>query len=158
MCDSIEPLAPAIWFQRIVVISAGELESVENSLRHAAHLVQLSPIPFRRVVRPILGESEFEALLEAGDLETAARQLVVPPASLIVEPGADGQQPRATIACNILKRPVAGSGETLAEAILDAWANRLITLKLEFGPDLDDTQPAVHVRCRKSAALGLDQG
>lgn len=156
MCGSIEPLAPALWFQRIVVISTGELDSLENSLRHAAHLVRLAPVPFRRVVLPILGEREFGALLGAGDLETAAQHLVVPPASLIVEPGGDGPRSRAAIACNILKRPVTGRGSTLAEAILEAWANRLIMLRLEFGLDLEEG-PTIEVPRQDAVALGANR-
>lgn len=157
MCDSIEPLAPALWFQRIVVIATGELGSVENSLRHAAHLVQLAPISFRRVVQPILEESKFEAILEAGDFETAARHLVVPPATLTVESADVGQRPRAALACHILQRPVDGNGDTVAAAILDAWASRLIALRLEFGSELDDDAVATD-RPRSARSKGLDAG
>jgi len=108
------------------------------------------------VVLPILGEREFEALLGAGDLETAAQHLVVPPASLIVEPGGDGPRSRAAIACNILKRPVTGRGSTLAEAILEAWANRLIMLRLEFGLDLEEG-PTIEVPRQDAVALGVNR-
>jgi hypothetical protein len=107
------------------------------------------------VVQPILEESKFEAILEAGDLETAARHLVVPPAALAVEPGDDGQRPRAAIACDILQRPVDGNGDTVAAAILDAWANRLITLRLEFGLELDDDRVATD---RPPSARSKDLG
>jgi hypothetical protein len=138
MCYSNAPLATGLWFQRIAVIATGELGSVENSLRHAAHLVQLTPIPFRKVMPSILDEDTFEALLEAGDFDTAARQLFAAPTTLFIETRSDDPSLRAVIGCAILKHPVDGAGNTAAAAILDAWTRWLFTLRLEFGSDLDD--------------------
>jgi len=137
MANNIEPLAPNLWFQRLAVIAAGELGSVENSLRHASHLILLAPKAFRKVVSPILDEEAFEALLDVGDFDTAARQLVVPPATLLVQADPDAKSLRAVIGCAILKRPVEGTGDTAAAAILDAWTSWLITLRLEFGVDFE---------------------
>jgi hypothetical protein len=154
MCNNIEPLAPALWFQRIAVIFSGELGSIENSLRHAAHLVQLGPIPFRKTVLPILDESAFETLLEAGDHEAAARQLVAEPAALLIEPGSDSAPRRVVLGCPILNRGVDGSGETVAHAILRAWASRLVALRVEFGSDLDGAPAAEGQRMPPSCADG----
>lgn len=137
MCMNVEPLAARVWFQRVAVVATGELGNIENSLRHAAHLVQLAPISFRRVMPPILDEDAFEALLESGDFDTAARKLLAPPTTLLVETSAHDSPPRAVIGCAILKRPVDGKGDTAAAAILEAWAKWLVTLRLEFGSDLD---------------------
>lgn len=135
MTDDIEPLPPGLWFRRIEMIAKGELASVENSLRHAAHLLQLTPRPFRHVVRLSLDEDVFEALLEAGKFDTAARHLIAQPTALSVDQDPDGPV-RAVISCVILGRAIQGSGETVATAVLDAWTTCLLALRTEFGADL----------------------
>lgn len=138
MCGNIEPLPTSLWFQRIAITASGGLGGIENSLRHAAHLVQLAPISFRRVMPWILGEDAFETLLESGEFDTAARQLFVQPTTVLIETSADDDPLRAVVGCAILKRPVEGTGDTAAAAMLDAWVKWLVTLRLEFGSDLND--------------------
>jgi len=135
MNDEIEPLAPALWFLRIEKIARGELAGMENSLRHAAHLLQLTPKPFRHVVRLSLDPDAFEALLDAGDFDTAARDLVAPPAALSVELDSTPLV-HAVISCTILKKTVHGTGDTIAEAVLSAWTRCLLALRTKFGEDL----------------------
>jgi hypothetical protein len=135
LTDDSEPLSPALWFERIEMIARGELRSVENSLRHAAHMLQLTPKPFRDVVHMSLDEDTFEALLDAGELDTAARHLVAQPTALSVEEEPDGPV-RAVISCVILKRAIHGRGESVATAVLDAWTTCLLALRTEFGADL----------------------
>jgi hypothetical protein len=105
----------------------------------------------------ILEEEAFETLLDSGNFDAAARQLFAPPTTVFIETSA-GDSPRAVVGCAILKRPVDGTGETAAAAILDAWAKWLVTLRLEFGSDLDDdpvpASPAPIPICR-SACPGL---
>lgn len=145
MRESIEPLIPWLWFERIEKIAHGGLGNVENALRHAGHLLQLTPAPFRDVVGPDLDEKEFEALLDAGDHDTAARRLVGLPTILSVE-----AEPRegalcATISCPMVGRAIRGSGDTVASAILDAWTSRLLGLRTKYGadslPDLRQFEP-----------------
>lgn len=135
MTNDIEPLAPALWFQRIEMIARGDLNSMENSLRHAAHLLHLTPRPFRHVIRLSLDEDVFEALLDAGDLDTAARHLVAQPAALTIE--ADSPPTvRAVISCTILNQAVHGTGDSIAAAVVNAWTNCLLALRTRFGEDL----------------------
>ena len=136
MTEHIEPLASAVWFERIEKIARGELGGIENTLRHASHLLQLTPAAFRDVVRPAIEEAQFEALLEAGDFDAAARHLIAQPAALACETDQDGKNVRATISCSILNRTIHGTGKTAASAILAAWTTCLLALKTEYGADL----------------------
>jgi hypothetical protein len=142
MTDEIEPLDAALWFRRIEMIARGELGGVENSLRHAAHLLQLAPRPFRHAVRLSLNEAAFEALLDRGEFDNAARHLVAQPTALSVNEGQDGPV-RATIRCIILKRAIDGTGDTVATAVLAAWTTCLLALRTEFGADLTNLADAV---------------
>jgi hypothetical protein len=135
MTDDIEPLPPALWFRRIEMIANGELTSVANSLRHAAHLLQLTPRPFRHVVHLSLDEDAFEALLEAEQFDTAARHLIAQPTALSVDQDSEGSV-RAVISCVILGRAIHGTGESVATAVLDAWTTCLLALRTQFGADL----------------------
>ena len=135
MTEDIEPLAPALWFRRIEMIRRGELRNIEDSLRHASHLLRLTPRPFRHVMRLSLDEEAFEALLEAGELDTAAKHLIAQPTALTIDEGRAGNI-RATISCVILDRAIHGTGDEVASAILDAWTTCVLALRDEFGEDL----------------------
>lgn len=135
MIDEIEPLSAALWFRRIDMIGRGELGGIESSLRHAGHLLQLTPQPFRHVVRLTVDEEIFEALLEAGQYDAAARHLVAQPTALSVDE-IPGVPVRATISCAILGRAVRGKGDSVAAAILVAWTTCLLALRAEYGGDL----------------------
>lgn len=136
MIDRIEPLIPAVWFSRIEKIAKGEMPSMENALRHAFHLLQLTPAPFRHVVRASIDEDDFEELLELGDFDTAARHLIAQPAALSVAEDEPGQTFRATISCVILNRALHGAGDSVAAAVLAAWTTCLLALRTEYGADL----------------------
>lgn len=147
MTDHIEPLSPALWFQRIEKVANGELANIENALRHASHLLQITPEPFRHVVRLAIHENRFEALLEAGDFDSAARHLVAQPTALTVEEDHDEPRVKATISCAILNRTIVGTGETVASAILSAWTTCLLALGTEFGSDrVSVLRPLEHTR------------
>lgn len=135
----IEPLIPSLWFERIEMIARGQMGGMENALRHAAHLLQLTPAPFREVVRLGSDEASFEELLEAGSFDAAARHLIGQPTALSVEVDSDEVTYRATISCSILGRSVGGCGGTQASAILNAWTACLLSLKSEYGADLSSS-------------------
>jgi hypothetical protein len=133
--DDIEPLEPRLWFRRIEMIARGDLDGIECSLRHAGHLLQLTPRPFRHVVRPSLDEDAYEGLLEAGDYDQAARHLIAQPTALSINQQADGQV-QAAISCVILKQVIHGTGDSVASAVLAAWTTCLLALRQQFGSDL----------------------
>jgi len=132
MIEDIEPLPANVWFDRIGMIARGELGPTEYALRHAFHLLQLTPREFRPPEYGTLDEPAYEALLEAGDLEMAARRLVAAPGLTVsTQPRANGVD--AIIKCSTLKKTVLGTGDTPAAAILEAWANCFSELREEFG-------------------------
>lgn len=136
MVSYVEPLEADLWFRRIEIIANGALGSLENALRHASHLLRLTPRPLRPLVGLSTNDDTFEALLDAADLDTAARHLVAQPGSLGIEEGSEVAPVKATIQCSILHRTVRGTGETAAQAILDAWTSWLLAIRAEYGPDL----------------------
>ena len=136
MTNYVEPLEPVLWFSRIEMIANGEVGPIENSLRHAAHLLQLTPASLRPRVGLSTDEHTFEALLNSGEFDTAARHLIAQPTALSIEPGDAPNVIRATIKCSVLNRNIDGRADTIAAAVLDAWATCLLALKAEFGPDL----------------------
>jgi hypothetical protein len=134
MKDSIAPLPISLWFSRIELIAEGGLSSLENALRHASHLLQLTPFEFRHVVHPSVSEEQFEALLSAGDLDTAARHLIAQPAALRVDESDPSGRVAASISCSILGRVIHGTGTCIASAVLNAWTTCLLALKTETDP------------------------
>jgi len=132
MIEDVEPLEVELWFDRIAMIARGQLGPTENALRHAFHLLQLTPCEFRTREYGTIEEADYEALLEAGDLETAARRLVSAPI-LTVSTEASANGVDARIKCSRLEKTFLGTGHTPAAAILQAWANCLAELKEQFG-------------------------
>jgi hypothetical protein len=126
----IEPLPAEIWFRRIAMIASGDLKDTERALRHAFHMLQLTPREFRPPEYWDLDEESYEALLDAGELEAAARKLVsAPTLTVTTAPSASGT--KVVIGCKVLKTAVSGDGDSAAAAILQAWANCLLALKSE---------------------------
>ena len=141
MAHETEPLDASLWFRRIEMIACREL-AVENALRHASHLLQLTPLALRPVIRLAADEDHFEALLGAGNFDAAARHLVAQPTALTVQSRSDGTQVVAAISCVVLRRVISGTGETEAAAILDAWTACLLAIRSRFGEDLTELNEA----------------
>ena len=121
----IEPVDITLWLARLAKVAQGELGSLERSLRHAFHLVQLAPIRLRRMVRTDISEDRFEALLDAGSLDAAASCLVGLPLVLSIEAGRRAGELRADIRCADCSTIFSGTASCAAAAILTAWCECL---------------------------------
>jgi hypothetical protein len=129
MTAQIEPLASDLWARRIEKIANGDLGGIEQSLRHASHLVQLSPPAYRHVVMLSIDERQFESLLASGNFDTAARHLIAEPTALSIESSRDNAHlVTATISCKTVGRAFQGTGDTTAKAVLSAWTSNLLAL------------------------------
>ena len=134
MSLDIEPLASELWFERIEMIASGALGSTENGLRHALHLLQLTPRQYRPREYGSIDEAGYEALLEAGELEAAARRLVESPTlTLAVNDASSEGQVAVELTCAAFDCTVEGAGNSLAAAILQAWARCFLTLRSRLG-------------------------
>ena len=132
MAKDIEPLPSDLWFDRIEMIANGELKNTEHGLRHALHLLQLTPREFRPPEYDLIDEVGFEALLSKGDLDAAARRLVAAP-TLHVSSRPVGEAVEVTIACRTTAQSITGTGDTFAEALLQAWAKCLMMMRSDLG-------------------------
>jgi hypothetical protein len=128
--EDIEPLTPELWFERIELIANRKLGSTENALRHALHLLQLTPRQWRPREYGTIDEERYEALLEAGDLDAAARTLVAAP-TLTVSATSSPNGVEVAIGCKTLNRTIHGKGDSIAAAILQAWTKCLFMLRSE---------------------------
>lgn len=127
-------MGPALWFERVEKIARGGLPTIEHRLRHALHLLQLAPTPLREVARAAIDEESFEALLEAGNYDTAARHLVASPIALDIDD--DRATIEATIRCPLIEGAVCASGSSIASAVLKAWALCMLELRIVFVAEL----------------------
>ena len=135
MQQDIEPLEPEAWFERIEMIANDQMGSTENALRHALHLLQLSPREFRPREYEAIDEESYEALLESGDLDGAARRLVSAP-TLAVSTTSIPDGIEVAIRCRTLDLTIFGKGDSVAAAILQAWAKCLFAMRSESGSSL----------------------
>ena len=115
--DELSPIDADLWFERLAMIARGELRSLERSLRHAFHLVQLAPEEFRRSIRPAADEPSFEALLDESQFHEAASCLIHYPSPPIVA-FAGTRVVEAEIACPKCSSLFRGAGDNPGSAIL----------------------------------------
>lgn len=138
----IAPLCADVWFARIEKLARGELHSLECSLRHLFHLMQLTPPQFRHLVRSELDEGRFEVLLDAGELDLAASSLLAQPLRLTIAPhGANGLI-TAKVRCPNCSTVFSGIGKCTASASLASWLSCLLSLPREPNVPCD---PATHL-------------
>ena len=115
--DQLSPIDADLWFERLAMIASGELRSLERSLRHAFHLVQLTPEEFRRSVRPAADEPSYEALLDQCQFEQAARCLInypTPPMVALAGP----PLVEAEMTCELCGSLFRGASDNAGSAIL----------------------------------------
>jgi hypothetical protein len=136
MADYVEPLEAALWFRRIEMIAAGALSSLESSLRHASHLLQLAPQALRPAVAFSIDEEPFEALLESGDFDAAACCLFTTPIVLSIDDPSGPGLIKATVHGPVLNGVISASGETVAQAVLNAWTSCMLAVRTKYGADL----------------------
>ena len=129
--DSIEPLGLGSWFasvRRLSELASAGRVTTGSALRHAYHLVQLTPYSLRSSVAAALSERAFEDLLEAGVHDVAAQALAGSPAGLALV-----RQPGSKAVFAEVRFPDGrglgcGQGRTIAQAILQAWCHAAIAL------------------------------
>ena len=127
---SEHPLEADIWFDRIEMIRNQALPSTENALRHALHLLQLTPLEFRPPECAAIDEDAYETLLTSGEFEQAARCLVSAP-TLSVTACSARDQARVGVQCSTLNQTFFGEGPTVADAILQVWSDYLLMLRTD---------------------------
>jgi hypothetical protein len=129
--DSIEPLGLGSWFasvRRLSALLSASHGTIGTALRHAYHLVQLTPHTLRTSVAAALSERAFEQLLEAEIYDIAAQALVGSPAGLALV-----RQPGSKAVFAEVRFPDGrglgcGQGRTIASAVLQAWCRAAVAL------------------------------
>lgn len=122
------PLPLELWFERIALIADGSVLDIENRLRHASHLLQLSPRPLRRCLNWQIDEQLVERLLEAERFGEAARYLIGRGNMLRVAE-ASANDYHATVECGRSLRRAAARGQCEASAILAAGVGTLLEIR-----------------------------
>lgn len=128
--SGVAPIGADIWFSRFRRVARGELSGLESSLRHSFHLVQLTPLPFRYSASPRLDEGTFEGLLEAGDLHSAATNLIAYPSAPAVS-GSNIAAFRAALLCVQCSYEFVGTGTNSGSAALACWLDYIARLPNE---------------------------
>lgn len=126
----IEPLKATLWIAAVGKLhqraDRAKNHELESLLRHAYHLVQLTPRHLRSVVRAQVGEGAFEDLLEKRHFEAAARALLGVPGTVSVSQ-ADGNLSEARV-CLAAGLDAVAKAAKPESAILLAWTKCLLAL------------------------------
>lgn len=128
MPDKMTSLPLDLWFERVEVIASGALGSIENSLRHAGHLLQLLPEPLSGCVTWRIDECVMERLLDAQNFDDAAKYLLGDARGVCVVSEA-GNSYRANLTCAKAEQDAVGLGASEAAAILAASTACLLQIR-----------------------------
>lgn len=126
----IEPLDPATWFLRVerLLDFAGKLDDERHDvvIRTAYHLVVLAPGPLRELFPRSIDEDGIEALLECGGHESAILALIGRKVAFRAERESGSDIVEVVMSLEPDSIAVKGRHETLAMAMLKAWAQSLV--------------------------------
>ena len=128
--DPIEPLEPTIWFGRFKTVleklEKSEQASLEPTLRHVFHLVQLTPGPLKHLLATELTEADFELLLASGMLDQAALTLLGP--AIDYQIGRSGSEVSVALILGAVGPNGSSSAPSLGRALLQAYCQCMIAL------------------------------
>ena len=127
---SVEPLEPALWLAALRKLAsrvATDDSGIEELLRHALHLLQLTPEPLRGVLPHGLDEASFEHQLECRAFESAALALMGPHMALeLTRIPAQAFIAKAWLSED--SRSISVTSPRAASALLGAWCSALFGL------------------------------
>ena len=130
--DFIEPLEPTLWFDAIRKLAyrldRTGVDELESQLRHAYHLLQLTPRPLRSMIRSDLNETKFEQLLESRAFGIAAEALVGSPMAYTVSRLKEDLF-EAQVSLPVQSVPTTVQSYDRVATLLSAWALCLVTLE-----------------------------
>ena len=129
---NIEPLEPSAWFDALERLLRRQRTSRDNDLfallRHAYHLLQLTPCPLRSYVNAGADEATFERYMASAAGAQAALALVGPGMAFSISSTArDEFQARVWLT----EHPggAATTSRSLASALVGAWTKCLLDLR-----------------------------
>lgn len=140
----VEPLEPGLWFRAIrklvQSLDTPATHKLECRLRHAYHLLQLTPRPLRDVIRSEVSEVELEQLLRAAAFESVADRLVGEPLTYIVRRLSSGLY-EAQVRLPSQMEGTAARGPSFASALVGAWGKNLVSLEARSALLPDNCHP-----------------
>ncbi len=133
----VEPLAPQSWFRALGKLAervdGATSDQHETLLRHAYHLLLLTPRPLKSIVRSDLTEANYEQLLDCGAFEAAAVGLIGRPVTYAIR-RREADLVEAQVCLPGQARPITARAAGLAMALLAAWTQCLVALEADAAP------------------------
>ncbi len=123
--SAIEPLEPALWFERFALLGSraqdSGLEMPEPLLRHFFHLVQLTPAPLVHLCGVQVCEASFEQLLEMEHYDCAALLLLGQGFDFAISKSVDGRAVTVTLSLADGEPESTATAGALPQAVLVAY-------------------------------------